>query len=336
MTLITKERTSYIDVLRGLGIFLVVYGHITRIWYPDRVYIWSFHMPLFFFISGMLFQIHKYPSFIDYIKRKVKSLLIPYCVLYFISLNYWYFIEGIIMHRGFEHSSYFEQLLLMFVGNMTSAGGALWFLPCLFTVEILYYTIYQQTRTSFVRIIICFALATIGVFLHKSGIKGLPWGLNSVLLVMPFYSIASVFGEDINRLFNKYKCLFCIIAIILGVSLQYLLFPYSDLDLSMYHLRNGLTYIPMALAGIIICYTIARIIHSNHILEWIGNNSICIFAFHGFVYHAIIYAIAQISGIEMNELRTSYLWCISITIMSIICLFPVSVVYKRSIEKLWK
>lgn len=48
------NRIPVIDIMRGLGIILVVMGHISC--EPHlSCWIYSFHMPLFFFISGMSF-----------------------------------------------------------------------------------------------------------------------------------------------------------------------------------------------------------------------------------------------------------------------------------------
>ena len=46
-------RDSTIDIAKGIGIFLVVLGHFTVFASPLYHYIYLFHMPLFFFISGM-------------------------------------------------------------------------------------------------------------------------------------------------------------------------------------------------------------------------------------------------------------------------------------------
>ena len=48
-----EKRIFWIDALRGIGIFLVVLGH--TFWKGHNV-IYAFHMPLFFFISGILFK----------------------------------------------------------------------------------------------------------------------------------------------------------------------------------------------------------------------------------------------------------------------------------------
>lgn len=51
-----KERLSWLDVLKGIGIILVVMGHI----YSNSIifnWLYSFHMPLFFFAAGCVYKI---------------------------------------------------------------------------------------------------------------------------------------------------------------------------------------------------------------------------------------------------------------------------------------
>ncbi|MCD4694754.1 MAG: acyltransferase family protein, partial [Bacteroidales bacterium] len=52
-----KQRFEWIDIAKGIGILLVVYGHCQP---PPLIekFVYAFHMPLFFFISGFLFR-HK-------------------------------------------------------------------------------------------------------------------------------------------------------------------------------------------------------------------------------------------------------------------------------------
>lgn len=54
-----RERDLTLDLMKGLAIFLVVFGHVTGVTsgqsqYPLRSLIFSIHMPLFFFVSGYL------------------------------------------------------------------------------------------------------------------------------------------------------------------------------------------------------------------------------------------------------------------------------------------
>lgn len=69
-------RIDWIDLTKGIAIFLMVCGH-TSIPLPISNWIWSFHMPLFFIISGILFNATKYPNFNLFIKKRGETLIIP-------------------------------------------------------------------------------------------------------------------------------------------------------------------------------------------------------------------------------------------------------------------
>ena len=73
-----EKRDINIDICRGIGILLVILGHQFQNW--DLTYlmqfIYSFHMPLLFIISGIFLK--KEGKFSDFAKNKAKRLLIPY------------------------------------------------------------------------------------------------------------------------------------------------------------------------------------------------------------------------------------------------------------------
>ena len=87
-----KKRIEWVDLAKGVGILLVVYGHVilgihdADIGFSGINYdiqhsvIYTVHMPLFFFLSG-LFAIRwvKRDAKVA-ILQKVKSLLIPYFI----------------------------------------------------------------------------------------------------------------------------------------------------------------------------------------------------------------------------------------------------------------
>ena len=80
-------RNKNIDALKGFGIFLVVVGHICTEMQGLVHWIYSFHMPLFFMISGFLDEGKNGDLRIkDYILKKMNSLLYPYIPFSFIFL----------------------------------------------------------------------------------------------------------------------------------------------------------------------------------------------------------------------------------------------------------
>lgn len=88
-----NTRADWVDYAKALGIMLVVYGHVARGLYsagiaiPESLYrladsvVYSFHMPLFFFLSGLFF----YQSFFkrgatELVFNKIDTLLYPYII----------------------------------------------------------------------------------------------------------------------------------------------------------------------------------------------------------------------------------------------------------------
>lgn len=52
-----SKRVEWIDTAKGIGLILVILGHL-KIDYLSA-WIYTFHMPLFFFLSGVVFSGHK-------------------------------------------------------------------------------------------------------------------------------------------------------------------------------------------------------------------------------------------------------------------------------------
>ena len=72
-----EKRIEWIDIAKSLGIFLVVIGHTgINVFMPSVAkWIYSFHMPLFYFISGMMFNGDKYSSnFCLFLKKEVSII----------------------------------------------------------------------------------------------------------------------------------------------------------------------------------------------------------------------------------------------------------------------
>ena len=72
----TKQRISWIDVTKGIAIYLVILGH-SLIGLKVNDYIFAFHMPLFFIASGLLFR---EKSIKKTIAGNFKKPLVPYYI----------------------------------------------------------------------------------------------------------------------------------------------------------------------------------------------------------------------------------------------------------------
>lgn len=121
------KRIEWLDIAKGIGIFLVVYAHARA---PYNSYIYNFHMPFFFLISGMLYK--PGGDLKKYVLRKVQTLYIP-----FVSWNLIFIIGKSIL----RHQSVSPEYIIQVVFTLQKDGeflGAIWFLGALFLIAVIY------------------------------------------------------------------------------------------------------------------------------------------------------------------------------------------------------
>jgi fucose 4-O-acetylase-like acetyltransferase len=130
------KRIHSIDTAKAFGMFLVYYGHFVERLFssgtPEAFLHWkliySVHVPLFFFLSGIFWKPSN-RSFGDTLKIKYQTRLIPLLFFGALAVPFWV-VSGESYHRIVDHA-------LKYVAGMPALNGVTWFLVCLFTVEIL-------------------------------------------------------------------------------------------------------------------------------------------------------------------------------------------------------
>lgn len=82
-----KERLCWVDNAKFIGIYLVVLGHLRLPNSFATQLIYSFHVPLFFFLSGLLFHFDANRK--EHIKKAFSRLVVPYFLInaFFIMLH---------------------------------------------------------------------------------------------------------------------------------------------------------------------------------------------------------------------------------------------------------
>lgn len=177
-----NDRIDWVDIAKGIAIFLMVCGH-TSVPQPINKFIYSFHMPLFFIVSGMLFNPIKYHFLGVYFKKMVKSLLVPY-----ISFTIIIELFGLVNDVGIHWRI-----------NEGWDGAALWFLEALFFVELLMFLVinkFTQKRT-LIFILLLFSLA--GLCLYLLNIH-LPYKLHVVFWGSSLYGLGYLLKYRLKNL----------------------------------------------------------------------------------------------------------------------------------------
>lgn len=148
------ERIAYVDAARGLAILCVVLGHL----YPgDGIvqYISSFHVPVFFILSGLLMAARdgwKTQRLTEFAAKKAKRLLYPYATISALNLAL------IFARRG--QKAMLRQLTATLLGE---GIDALWFLSALFLAEIAFKIVMSFKRRGLrIAAFLCMAVGTAG------------------------------------------------------------------------------------------------------------------------------------------------------------------------------
>lgn len=209
-------RQSYLDDAKGLAIILMVFGHTMTSDNPVHMWIFSFHMPLFFIVGGILFALCPHPlgwkSEWDFIKRRAATAGIPY-LFFGILLALFYSALNIVAH---EPISLFPRLLRL----VTLKGiDSLWFLPSyVLCTIIMSLTAMAGRNKQFLFSLVCFCL----VCLKELGLP-IPMGevLFKVLTGVCFFETGILIGAC--RLLKKVNW-----AVVAGLFLVgFLLFPFN-------------------------------------------------------------------------------------------------------------
>ena len=139
-----RKRDMSVDMAKGVGILLVIMGHAGCPEIPHGI-IYSFHMPLFFLLSGLYIQRQCQEKMGVYLRKNFKSLLLPYFYFNIIYIAF-YYVMSVVFHKNLLDGSVLDNLIGIFVSMRwgTPYHHVLWFLPCLFFAKIMVYPLYHS------------------------------------------------------------------------------------------------------------------------------------------------------------------------------------------------
>ncbi len=320
-----KKRIEWVDSAKAIGIFCVVLGHHRH---PLYNYIYSFHIPLFFFISGFLFTIKPDTSFSTFAKRKARTLLLPYFVFSFLLFCIWIFLGKFISPNVIENASLQKNFIGIFYAQgqleYMRWGVEMWFLPCLFLTTLIYFwlaklSIWKQALTIFTATLLGFILPTIID-------TQLPWSLDVSLVALGFVWLGQLLRNKINSVKLSWKTFLLLISCF---ALNVLFFTLSKGRIDMYQAIYGnyFYFYASAIPGVIFYLLLAKFTPSFRAIVFIGCNSILIFMLHMRALTLINFISER--ALHLNSPDNSLLVSVIISILQIAVLVPVIFIINR-------
>lgn len=188
---VKPNRVVWVDTAKGICILLVVLHHCAQVLqasYPLQRDFLTFRMPLYFILSGLFFKQYGFKTFI---LKKTNKLLIPYVFFYVVTGV----LIPVVVYRLFGHSiafysSYGLEAILSIFSERIICNPSIWFLFCLFEVNMLFYMLYfisgHFKRSSLILGILSLVVGLSGLFLAYKRIN-IPYFIDSSLTAIPFF-----------------------------------------------------------------------------------------------------------------------------------------------------
>ncbi|WP_456026596.1 acyltransferase family protein [Pseudomonas capeferrum] len=293
-----KHRWIQMDIARGIGILVIVFAHS---WFvatsPDLLYpiLASFILPVFFFLSGVLFKPEQ--PFVEMAVRKADGLLKPF----FFTMLVYVIVRALL--RG--------QPLLPDIGGVLYASvdtipwQAMWFLPH-FWVAILFswvmLRLIQRLKLSlWVTGVLIAAQLLLGVWLlplfwqlpvtlggHHWVLPGLPFSLD-ITLISSTYFIVGYLARDWLRTHSG-SWLTCLVSVLLFAAV--FIPTWDTMDLAQRRYDSWLWTSVLAVIGVYACWALARVLMVSALLTramtYIGQSTLILLIFHGEIQHKTV------------------------------------------------
>ena len=301
-----EQRNHTFDVLKGMAIVLVIIGHLQGLYSFIYAFIFSFHMPLFFLVSGWFY---KEKTIFSYIKTDCCRLLRPYYVTVFIFCIWWFvrsvfrndyrillntiivYINGTAILADDGCSQY-----VPITGDTFPMIGPIWFFISMFWCRQLYNLL--RIKNIILKLVIALLLSYIAYVISNNYFQ-LPLGILPGICGMAFYAIGHYVKRNVDVI-CKYKFFLIPIGLIVFVYCNI----YSSLSMVICHFKFWPLDIISGCFGTWILYLVSNWIVSytsycKIFFTWLGRNSMAVLVFHFFEFR---------SGIWEDFLHVSNMW----------------------------
>lgn len=332
-----STRIEYIDFLKAFGIFTVIYGHVytENNWLYQFIY--SFHMPLFFLLSGIFFKANKSINNL-YIKR-TRTLILPYLFFYIATYLYWIFVErNIRTNAGGVDADWWKPILgLIYESpywNLFAHNNPLWFVPALLSVETFAYLTSKYDSKS------KFYLGIAGIFLSILFAKlhlYLPFGIIMALYCYLFHYLGQKI-HILNRLSYKQNLLSFIILLIFYCIYIYK-FGYVPSTIFAPQIETAIAFYLIATYTITLLLLLAKLIRPilkisfiYKITFFLGSNTLIILCIHDPLKRVIIYLYSKITQFTIYDIRHDMIDSFFCSIIILLCLIPIIYFYNKYIK----
>ena len=314
-------RDNSIDIAKGIGIFLVVIGHCVNSKTYPGIFIYTFHMPLFFMISGLCFNYERHKIFLPFLLSRLKTLILPAFIFTVIDIS----VSHITKIPTIPWNTFLWE-------GFTNAK---WFLGTLFFVELIYYWILRFFENKKAIQLLFILLGYFIAYWTSKEHLNYPYCLHSIYAATSYYGMGYVLRENVigreyphARKWRIYLSiflfiLFCVVTCFVGKGM--------DLAHNRFSLLN---IIPSVLGTFMVISYSKSIIWGGRIpnlLIWLGKNTLVVMCVHIlFVNISETYMKPFVDSYMIYKLMEQlFVWCFSVISVFFVNKYALFLIGKR-------
>lgn len=282
-----RGRINWIDYGKSVAIFFVVLLHTHCDILLDCI-INAFIMPIFFFMSGVVFSYERNPRYGGFVMKRFWQLVIPYVWINGLAYLLWLFV---LRHYGADAESdiAWSTPLVGFLAGVPPLlrhDIPLWALLCFFVVELIFYPLGKFLMRDWLVAITFAAIAFVMTFFVDGG--SLPLALGPAVTGVAFYALGHYYqrvGRFSIRFTSPLLVIFAIIAFVVSVSCN------SEVEFFICRYGNYWLFLLGAISAIVIFVVLmkvyARYYKEPRAIKFIARSTLLICGFHLLAFAAI-------------------------------------------------
>lgn len=301
-----QERIEWIDIAKGIGMLMVIMGHTFQLSLVKPLY--AFHMPLFFFLSGMLIRPERRGgAFYEFARKKCRQLLRPWIIVMGISC-----VVCLCIPEWSVNLTIPNLLGDLYTANTNSIqNSSIWYLPCFFLALILFYlfnVMYKGTlMDNIIFLIYAFSLLLLPEVLSMLPLPygRLPLKLDTAFLAVVFIGLAAWNKDFIFNVVSKNNGFKTCLCVSLFAAIACFANGWANMN-SLDFGRIRVLYYPIALIGILSVCLVSSFISSKKyvklkkILSFYGKNTLVIFVFQSLYIRLYLLTFNHFFNLDMT------------------------------------
>lgn len=271
-----NKRITWLDAAKGYGILLVIFAHVDYSYLRNIIY--TFHMPLFFFLSGYVFS--QKESFGSFLWSKVRRIIIPYFCLGIPMIIFDVYWQNKFMRFPMDWA------IGEFMGLLEQKRmWTLWYIACLFCLNILFYALVRFVKNEKILAAIIVVITVVGLIYFRMGGQPFYWNMDVCMTALPFFYVGYLCRE--KDILEKYvfsfpkKWLLAVVAAAVTMVCLVVDLRFAGTHLEMFDSKYGIepvTYLG-AFAGILFIVLLSWKFDGKGI-RYLGRYSMIYYAWH--------------------------------------------------------